>query len=153
MIEPIVAKVTRYRCPFCRRARARKKATAEHMAHCFKNPERAPRIGELTCVGDTGSVVDYGSSSALPGGMSWLEWNERAAMPAWWPGVGKIWDGAAWRDVPGYRVEYAEGAHGCAGGAPPEDVWPEIDGTSLWEIPASSRVAALFGAENGWTLQ
>jgi len=146
VIEPIATKVTRYRCPFCRRSRSRRPAVVGHMAHCFKNPERTPRFGELTSIEQTGEVVDYGPSSALPGGMSWLEWNERESMPAWWPGPGKIWDGTTWRDVPGWRVEHEKGAHGCAGGAPPHDVWPEPDGTPLSEIPAAHRIDALFGA-------
>ena len=141
--EPIRATVTRYRCPFCRRSRARRATTVEHIAHCFKNPERTPRVGELTSVDQTGRIVDYGESSALPGGMSWLEWDEHDVMPSWWPGVGKVFDGAAWRDVPGYRTEAATGAHGCAGGAPPVDVWPLLDGTPLDEVPATDRLRIL----------
>lgn len=146
MIEPAAVRVTRYCCPFCHYRRARKSVVRGHIEHCYRNPDRVPRLGELTRIEQTGEVVDYGPSGALPGSMNWLEWNERADMPAWWPGAGKIWDGAAWRDVPGWRVEHATGAHGCAGGAPPYDVWPEIDGTPLCEIPAAQRVDALFGA-------
>jgi len=34
--EPVT--VTRWRCPFCHRSRAHKKATAEHIARCWLNP-------------------------------------------------------------------------------------------------------------------
>ena len=34
--EAVIA--TRWRCPFCRRSRAHKKATAEHIARCWLNP-------------------------------------------------------------------------------------------------------------------
>lgn len=44
--EPIAKKVTRYGCPFCRRTRASKKATREHIARCWHNPDVR---GCLTC--------------------------------------------------------------------------------------------------------
>ena len=34
--EPFV--VTRWRCPFCRRSRAHKNATAQHIGRCWLNP-------------------------------------------------------------------------------------------------------------------
>jgi hypothetical protein len=34
--EPITVK--RYRCPFCRRSRSSKRATAQHIARCWLNP-------------------------------------------------------------------------------------------------------------------
>lgn len=37
--EPIAKTVTRYGCPFCRRTRSSKKATSEHIARCWRNPE------------------------------------------------------------------------------------------------------------------
>lgn len=36
---PIALTVTRYRCPFCTRSRAKKATTAEHIARCWHNPE------------------------------------------------------------------------------------------------------------------
>ena len=141
--EPIRERVTVYRCPFCRRSRSRRAPAVKHARHCFKNPERMPREGELTSVGQTGRLVDWGESSALPGGMSWLEWDEHETMPPWWPGVGKVFDGAVWRDVPGYSVGRETGAHGCAGGAPPLDVWPLLDGVPLDECVPGDRLRIL----------
>ena len=37
-IAPEPVTVTRWRCPFCRRSRAHKKATTEHIARCWLNP-------------------------------------------------------------------------------------------------------------------
>jgi len=34
--EPVT--VTRWRCPFCRRSRSSRRATAEHIARCWINP-------------------------------------------------------------------------------------------------------------------
>lgn len=76
MAEPIRATVVVWRCPFCKRSRTRKSATGGHIRHCFKNPDRVPRVGEL-------SREHYDEP------------------PPWWPGEGKIWDGERWRDVPG----------------------------------------------------
>lgn len=36
---PVVLQVTRYQCPFCTRARAKKAATEQHIARCWRNPE------------------------------------------------------------------------------------------------------------------
>ncbi|MFC4006542.1 hypothetical protein ACFOY2_04875 [Nonomuraea purpurea] len=38
MTTPIQIKVTRYACPFCSRARAKKTATAAHIGRCWLNP-------------------------------------------------------------------------------------------------------------------
>lgn len=36
---PIALTVTRYRCPFCTRSRAKRVATEQHIARCWHNPE------------------------------------------------------------------------------------------------------------------
>ena len=36
--EPIVVKVTRYRCPFCSRSWSQRKRAADHVARCWRNP-------------------------------------------------------------------------------------------------------------------
>ena len=144
MTAPIRCTVVRYRCPFCRYSRAARKSTVDHVTHCYRNPERTPREGELTSIEDAGRVVNYGSSSALPGDMDWLEWNEHDEMPKWWPGPGKIWDGQSWQDVPGWHVKYQEGAHGCAGGAPPYDVWPNCMGKPLDEWLRVERLGKFY---------
>jgi hypothetical protein len=36
--EPELITVKRYRCPFCRRSRSSRQATAEHIARCWLNP-------------------------------------------------------------------------------------------------------------------
>lgn len=82
MSEPIRDTITVFRCPFCRRSRTRRSATAEHMRHCFKNPERTPRAGELS---------------------RWW-YGEDRDEPAWWPGEGMIFDGSTWLPVPGFKV-------------------------------------------------
>ena len=38
-IAPEPFTVTRWRCPFCRRSRSAKRATAEHIARCWLNPD------------------------------------------------------------------------------------------------------------------
>jgi hypothetical protein len=38
--EPVKVTVTRWLCPHCRRGRAHKQATVEHIARCWANPER-----------------------------------------------------------------------------------------------------------------
>ena len=35
---PEAVTVTRWRCPFCRRSRSSKRATAEHIGRCWLNP-------------------------------------------------------------------------------------------------------------------
>ena len=35
---PEAVTVTRWRCPFCRRSRSAKRATAEHIGRCWLNP-------------------------------------------------------------------------------------------------------------------
>ncbi len=35
---PIAIQVTRYRCPYCTRSRAKKAATEQHIARCWHNP-------------------------------------------------------------------------------------------------------------------
>ena len=37
--EPIAVKVTRYRCPFCRRSWSSRKRAADHIGRCWLNPE------------------------------------------------------------------------------------------------------------------
>jgi hypothetical protein len=36
---PVVIQVTRYRCPFCTRARAKKTNAEAHIARCWHNPD------------------------------------------------------------------------------------------------------------------
>lgn len=38
MSQPIAVMVKRFRCPFCSRSRAKRSATAEHTARCWRNP-------------------------------------------------------------------------------------------------------------------
>lgn len=115
----------------------------DHVRHCFRNPERVPRVGELTHTWQTGRSVTcpgwhYGVESSV------YEWYPHETMPTWWPGEGKIWDGSAWRDVPGYRKEPAPPGHMHPGGAPPRDVWPALHGVPLDEVkPAHLRLAVL----------
>jgi hypothetical protein len=39
MSAPVAMTVTRWKCPHCSRARAKKSATVEHIARCWHNPE------------------------------------------------------------------------------------------------------------------
>jgi hypothetical protein len=75
--------VTRWKCDYCPKSGQVRSRIALHEKHCFRNPDRSPWLGELTdCMN---------------------------ADETWWPGEGKIWNGARWCDVPGYdssRVEW-----------------------------------------------
>lgn len=55
-------------------------------------------------------------------------------LPPWHPGTaGMIYNGNAWVKVPGYAQIPAKPGHGCAGGAPDEEVWPELNDAHLPE--------------------
>lgn len=95
----------------------------EHEKHCYKNPDRLPRSGELTYFKQTGKIVDYGYDDSI--NMNWYEWNDHDTMPEWWPGTGRIYISGVWHNVEGYKAEAIGGAHGCAGGAGCEDIWPD----------------------------
>lgn len=132
-----------WRCEFCKRRKAqRKSVTVKHESTCYKNPGRVPYVGELTYIGQTGSVQGYGYDASIEG--NWYEWQEKDVMPAWWPGeAGMIWDGERWHQVPGYEQTPPRPGHGCAGGAPYEEEWPEIDGTPLYLMPSARRLQIL----------
>jgi hypothetical protein len=38
ILAPVLVSVRRFECPFCRRRRSSRKATAVHMARCWLNP-------------------------------------------------------------------------------------------------------------------
>lgn len=38
MSEPIEIKVTRYKCPHCKRGHSKRRAAVEHIARCWRNP-------------------------------------------------------------------------------------------------------------------
>ena len=91
-------KQTTYGCEFkCgNRWTANKARVIEHERHCYKNPDRIPRDGELT----------------------WFKQIAYDKIPDWWPGIGKIYISGKWHDVDGYKSEPIGGA-GC------KDVWPD----------------------------
>lgn len=150
-------RVTRWHCDYCRRGFWKRSRAADHEVSCFKRPDRDSFLGELSSILATGKAVDFGEEpfGGNPPGCTWSEWveHEDDEMPLWYPGPGKIWTGARWATVPGYRYDYPTGAHGYAGGPPPYDVWPTVDsslpgepGTSqvlLNELPAHVRVLYL----------
>lgn len=129
-----------WRCEFCRRKKAmRKSVTVKHESTCYKNPSRVPYPGELTFVGQTGKERNYGFDESING--TWLEWVEHDQMPAWWPGdTGMMWTGQEWLTVPGYYRFPAKPGHGCAGGAPDEEEWPEFDETPFHLMTAKRRL-------------
>lgn len=102
---------TYWLCSFCAKKKwVRKSRTITHELTCYKNPDRVPYVGEMTFIGQTGKIVDYGHDDSVNG--RWLEWNDHE-MPKWWPGEsGMIWTGEEWIKVPGYSVTTATGAHG-----------------------------------------
>ena len=55
MTAPLERRVTRYVCPFCHRGHSKKPAAVEHVAVCFRNPERRACPGcvhfKLCCTG------------------------------------------------------------------------------------------------------
>lgn len=132
-------KHTAYGCEFkCGRRRlASKQKITRHEKHCLKNPDRVPWDGEITSFKQTGKMRDYGYHDCING--SWYEWVDFDVMPDWWPGQGKIYIKGEWHDVPGYKCEVITGAHGCAGGAGCEDIWPKnmpsrtFERVSWWE--------------------
>lgn len=132
-----------WRCEFCKRKKAqRKSVTLKHEATCYKNPSRVPYPGELTFIGQTGTVESFGYEESIGG--EWREWVEKEEMPVWWPGdTGMLWTGVEWVKVPGYTTVPAKPGHGCAGGAPYEEEWPEFDETPLHLMPAKKRLDVL----------
>lgn len=125
-----------------------------HEKHCYKNPNRVPYEGELTYVGQTGKTVNYGESDDLPSGLSWIEWQEHDKMPKWWPGSsGMIFHEGQWYHVPGYSSDTPKGAHGCAGGPPPFDIWPTGGGVPLSEISAKHRWDSLSNDQKAIALR
>ncbi len=129
-----------YRCEHCRRKKALRSAPIRrHEINCFSNPARTPYPGELAEVRGEGKMRNYGSSDALPGGMDWLEWVAHDPPPPWWPGsTGQIFTGTRWVPVPGYERRPATGAHGCAGGAPDEEIWRTVPAQLAQELKSSS---------------
>jgi hypothetical protein len=153
-----------YRCPFCRRRwrRRRRDAALAHLIGCLERPDRRPLAGELTTTIQAGRLVvlkpmgngdieerPHREGRALPSG-AWVEWVPRE-MTAWWPGPGKIWDGLAWRPVPGWsQAPTAEGdAHGLVGHAPPVDVWPLVEGVPFDKLVRSDRLLAFLQGRVG----
>lgn len=132
-----------WRCEFCKRKKARRKSvTVKHESTCYKNPARVPYPGELTFIGQTGKIVNYGYDDSIK--MDWVEFVEHDEMPRWWPGeAGMIWTGEQWMKVPGYQQIPAKPGHGCAGGAPDEEEWPEFDETPIHLMTTKKRLAAL----------
>ncbi len=129
-----IARLTRYRCIHCHRSWSDRRSATKHAAHCFKNPQRKPYVGELTSLNFTGRWTAACSCAAC-GDSNPPEFVEHETMPAWWPGEGKIWDGAAWRDVPGYVA--ALGA----------EEWPSLGGMPLPEVkPAEARLGVFDAA-------
>jgi hypothetical protein len=119
-----------------------KKKMSSHEIHCYKNPNRTPRDGELTYFKQTGRIVDYGYDDSING--TWYEWNKYEEMPKWWPGEGKIYINGKWVDVDGYSCEPITGAHGCAGGAGCEDKWPD----DINKMKTRERIEWWFGYFN-----
>jgi hypothetical protein len=136
-------KKTVYGCKFkCgQRWKPNKSFISEHEKHCFSNIDRVPYDGELTYFKQTGKIVDYGYDDSI--NMTWYEWNDHDEMPKWWPGEGKIYISGKWFDVKGYECKVIEGAHGCAGGAGCEDIWP----ANLHKMTTTARLMWWFGYE------
>lgn len=144
-----VKTVRRYACDHCGRSWSRRKACESHEPKCFKNPGRTPYVGELTFASRAGKVADEGP--LVETGDRWLEWvpwghEEGFDPPPWWPGPGKIWNGETWENVRGWFSDYPQGAHGFAGGPPPRDHWPRIDGRTLDKWPPQMRLEILAEA-------
>lgn len=150
--------INAYRCEHCRKVYLSRHGCAKHETGCYKNPNRKPRLGELTFCRMAGRLLDYDISAdadSYPPGMAWLEWTWHSeAPPPWWPtgdwvdGCGHIYTESGWIAVNGHRLDYPEGAHGCAGGPSPFDAWPEVhvgmgQMVSLERLPARCRLEHL----------
>lgn len=98
-----------YRCPFCRRSwRSNAKCRASrHLVHCFARPDRVPYLGEI---------------------YDGLHTSHARARELWEPDIGSIWDGRAWRRVPGCRHEHRSNDEGSF--ATVAD-WPQWGGQDL----------------------
>ena len=120
-------KVTRYRCDYCSRSWGKKSPALVHERHCYKRPDRVPRVGELS-----NTIRDDARAQ-------WLaeSWGH--------PGAGKIWDGANWVDVPGHK---SRSWWTPAGDPVFEDIWPVVDGVRLDLWPAADRLDALKRIED-----
>lgn len=134
---------TTWVCEFCNRKRfMRKSRTLEHERQCFKNPNRTPYLGELTFISQLGSIKNFGFDNSIND--VWLEWVEHKELPPWHPGeAGMIYNGAEWIKVLGYEQIPAKPGHGCAGGAPDDEVWPELNGIPLPENKSRDRLETL----------
>ena len=140
MCEP--KRVKRWGCPYCTFVRVTKcKGLLVHIKHCWKNPNREPFAGELSRHDESFEIVDYGPmGDEGPPGLNWLEPVE-VETPKWWPGHGYIYTGDHWAEVPGYGLVPIGGAHGCAGGDPYMDEWPEVgDGKTLDQLRPIARL-------------
>jgi hypothetical protein len=112
---PILCRVTRYRCPFCRRTRSTRTGANKHIARCFKNPHRKPYVGELSLLR---TMLDKHGEETTP--------------PAWYPGPGYIYDGDRWHPVPGYS---RSGDY---------DAWPVGRSGSLLSIESAHQRLAIL---------
>ena len=73
-----------YRCPHCRKLYVTWHHAERHVRHCWRNPDRKPKLGEIT--------------SADDGGLLDPEWT-----PDWHPGKpGMCYTAQGWCAVPGY---------------------------------------------------
>lgn len=110
-------RVTRWYCETCSKGFWKHEQADRHEPHCYRRDDRVPWPGELSSIRATGrnSFEDYGA---------WVS----HTPPVWWPGAGKLWTGAQWVDVAGYRCSRNET------GAGPEEVWPDA-----WGIPLNQH--------------
>lgn len=126
-----VVKVTRYQCEWCRHTWSRRQPVEAHEPHCFKRPDRTPRVGELSSVRD--GQIDEPHGWEEPGGSIPI------VPPRWWPGPGCIWDGTQWLEVPGYVQATSDCGYFVT------DRWPRVSehGCTLDELPADIRLDCL----------
>lgn len=85
MLDP--TEVTRWKCPYCQRHYASPRGARSHARHCWKNPQRLPRLGEISCL----RTEPYGDEAE------------------WWPGFGMIYTSDGWLPVPGYELDREDG--------------------------------------------
>jgi hypothetical protein len=80
--QPEAITVTRYRCPFCHRSRAKKQATAAHIQRCWHNP--ANRTCKTCPFYSSDRDGEYCDNDAAPEGDEFPV----VACPAWQPAEG-----------------------------------------------------------------
>lgn len=120
MSEHLIVLSKAYRCPHCRKLYEMEHYAKLHLTHCWWNPNRQPKIGELTFESDKYAGV----------------WES-----SWHPGrAGMMFTEGGWVEVPGYKR---------GRGMFEDEQWPHIElpGTgerATYDYPGSPNAEVRF---------